>query len=221
MIVYLVSLLLNLKQHLFFSYFWRIIPANIYLLKDNNRNTRTRSEICWKLTIKTPEKRHWRRHVPLCFVAMLHFISASFLHSALLKKWNIFKVNNKETRTTSGALIFDFEQIFHHFRAFLLFFLLNLNKYMFIGNCYETLERIEINLDELKIDTKWVNFTFTRTAKKKKSIEDFLRKCDQRPNPIWSQLLKKSLMKNFIFCAMTLIVFSLLPVQYFYICIHI
>ena len=112
MIVYLVSQLLNLNQHLFFSYFWRIIPANIYLLKDNNRNTRTRSEICWKLTIKTPEKRHWRRHVPLCFVAMLHFISASFLHSALLKKWNIFKVNNKDTRTTSGALIFNFEQIF-------------------------------------------------------------------------------------------------------------
>ena len=34
--------------------------ADIYLLKVNNRNTRTRCEICLKLTIKTP-KRHWRR----------------------------------------------------------------------------------------------------------------------------------------------------------------
>ena len=36
-------------------------PAGIYLFKVNNRNTRTRCEICSKLTIKTPERRHWRR----------------------------------------------------------------------------------------------------------------------------------------------------------------
>ena len=35
--------------------------ASIYLLKVNNRNTRTRCEICSKLTIKIPERRHWRR----------------------------------------------------------------------------------------------------------------------------------------------------------------
>ena len=36
---------------------WNIdsIPAGLYLLKVNNRNTRTRCEICSKLTIKTPE----------------------------------------------------------------------------------------------------------------------------------------------------------------------
>ena len=38
-----------------------LFPADIYLLKVNNRNTRTRCEICSKLTIKTPERRHWRR----------------------------------------------------------------------------------------------------------------------------------------------------------------
>ena len=32
-----------------------LYPANIYLLKVNNRNTRTRREICSKLTVKTPE----------------------------------------------------------------------------------------------------------------------------------------------------------------------
>ena len=38
-------------------------PANIYLFKSNNRNTRKNCQICSKLTIKTPERRHWRRSV--------------------------------------------------------------------------------------------------------------------------------------------------------------
>ena len=36
-----------------------IKPAVIYLLKVNNRNTRTRCEKYSKLTIKTPERRQW------------------------------------------------------------------------------------------------------------------------------------------------------------------
>ena len=36
-------------------------PTNICLLKVNNRNIRKRCEICSKLTIKTPERRHCRR----------------------------------------------------------------------------------------------------------------------------------------------------------------
>ena len=39
----------------------RFNPVGIYLLKVNNRNTRTRCEICSKLTIKTPERRQLRR----------------------------------------------------------------------------------------------------------------------------------------------------------------
>ena len=35
--------------------------GGIYLLKVNNRNTRTRCEICSKLTIKTLEQKHSRR----------------------------------------------------------------------------------------------------------------------------------------------------------------
>ena len=35
-------------------------PAGIYLLKVNNRNTRTRFEICSNLMIKISEPRHWR-----------------------------------------------------------------------------------------------------------------------------------------------------------------
>ena len=33
------------------------LPANIYVLKINNKNTRERCEMCSKLTIKTPEQR--------------------------------------------------------------------------------------------------------------------------------------------------------------------
>ena len=37
--------------------------AGIYLLKVNNRYTRTKCETCSKLTIKTPERRQWRSGV--------------------------------------------------------------------------------------------------------------------------------------------------------------
>ena len=39
------------------------LPAGIYLLKVNNKNTRTRCEICSKLTIKTPKRRLTKIHV--------------------------------------------------------------------------------------------------------------------------------------------------------------
>ena len=41
------------------------IPAGNYMFKVNNRNTRTKSEICSKLTIKIPKRHHWRRSVSL------------------------------------------------------------------------------------------------------------------------------------------------------------
>ena len=34
-------------------------PTGNYLLKVNNRNTRTTCETCSELTIKTPGRRHW------------------------------------------------------------------------------------------------------------------------------------------------------------------
>ena len=37
------------------------IPIGNYMFKVKNRNTRTGCEICLKLTIKTPERLHWRR----------------------------------------------------------------------------------------------------------------------------------------------------------------
>ena len=51
------------------------IPAGNYMFKVNNRNTRTRWEICSKLTIKAPERRYWRRsehisHLVLVFLLL-------------------------------------------------------------------------------------------------------------------------------------------------------
>ena len=45
------------SQKLFFYFFSskEVLPVGIYLLKVNNRNTRTRCGICLKLTIKTPK----------------------------------------------------------------------------------------------------------------------------------------------------------------------
>ena len=56
------SLLKSTDPKLFFARISkkRLIPAGIYLVKVINGNTRTRCEICSKLTIKTPERRQWR-----------------------------------------------------------------------------------------------------------------------------------------------------------------
>ena len=42
------------------DYYFRpfTIPVGIYLFKVNNRNTKTRYDVCSKLTIKTLERRH-------------------------------------------------------------------------------------------------------------------------------------------------------------------
>ena len=64
-----------------------------------------------------------------------------------------------------------------------------------------------IDLTDFMPMIKWVNhelFEGMITARKMKfSIKDFCSKCDQirRKLQIWSDLLKKSFMQNFIFCA--------------------
>ena len=57
-------------------------PVGIYLLKVNNRNTRARCETCSKLTIKTPERRHWRRSG--VFIVNLEHVSRLVLVFLLL-----------------------------------------------------------------------------------------------------------------------------------------
>ena len=50
-----------MKIKLFISYYY----IGIYLLKVKNKSFRTRCEICSKLTINTPERRHWSHLVSL------------------------------------------------------------------------------------------------------------------------------------------------------------
>ena len=61
---------------------WQDYPAGNYMFKVNNRNTRTRCEICSKLTIKISERRHWRRSG--IFVVNFKHISHLFLVFLLL-----------------------------------------------------------------------------------------------------------------------------------------
>ena len=55
------------------------------------------------------------------------------------------------------------------------------------------------------MNTKWVKSGKKHCTKIKFSMIDFFSKCDQIRNflQIWSHLLKKSFMVNFIFCAVT------------------
>ena len=57
-------------------------PAKIYLFQVNNRSTKKKCEICSKLTIKTPEWRHWRRSI--IFIVNFERISHLFVLFLLL-----------------------------------------------------------------------------------------------------------------------------------------
>ena len=58
--IYCLSILHTVNITYCFSIYY-YYPAGNYIFKVNNRNTRTRCETCSKLTIKTPERRKWRR----------------------------------------------------------------------------------------------------------------------------------------------------------------
>ena len=59
-------------------------PVGNYMFKFNNRNTRTRCEICSELTIKTPERHYWCRSSVFIvnFEHILHLVQV-FLLSTL------------------------------------------------------------------------------------------------------------------------------------------
>ena len=63
---------------------------------------------------------------------------------------------------------------------------------------------VEALRDNLKSRFVWTTITLA-AQKMKFSIKDFFIKCDQIRGKlrIWSHLMKKSLMENFIFCAVT------------------
>ena len=75
---------------------YSLYPADNYMFKVNKKNTRTRCEICSKLTIKTPERRHWRRFG--VFIVNFEHIShlvLMFLLLALSKKMSAVQPNQR------------------------------------------------------------------------------------------------------------------------------
>ena len=60
-----------------------------------------------------------------------------------------------------------------------------------------------MDLTALYISREFFRKNFCTAQKLKSSIKDFFSKCDQirRKLRIWSHLLKKSLVENFLFCA--------------------
>ena len=62
----------------------QVFAAGICFLKVNNRNTKTRCEICSKLTIKAPKRRHWCRKLFEC----KKFRRQEFLSLLMLKVFN-------------------------------------------------------------------------------------------------------------------------------------
>ena len=78
-------------------------PAGNYMFKVNIRNTRARCEICSKLTIKTPERCHWRRSG--VFIVNLEHIS----HLVL-----VFLLITLSRQMPAGVLInLNFRTFFH------------------------------------------------------------------------------------------------------------
>ena len=79
---------------------------------------------------------------------------------------------------------------------------------MVIYECRENLVKKDEHIRPLRLSTSHICPCKLYTSEKKKKkrkffIKDFLSKCDQIRSflRIWSHLLKKSLTKNFIFCA--------------------
>ena len=75
-----------------------ITPAGIYLLKLNNRNTRTRCGICSKLTINIPERRQWRSKFRYATIVAIFWHNCGKLRPKLPEELNdehVEKINIK------------------------------------------------------------------------------------------------------------------------------
>ena len=89
--------------------------ANKYMLKDHNKNTRTRCEINSKLIIKTPDQRHWP-HSDVFLVNFTYFtqyyrVSTDFEQEKFCSEF-VLRISiypRAERRHRSAVSIFNFE----------------------------------------------------------------------------------------------------------------
>ena len=89
------------------------IPANIYVFKVNNRNTRTRCEIYSKLTIKTPKtsfccfySKLWTYSTPFSSVSIVDFEQVNV-------SWDNYSVVKFSKQSCSTVLTNTFSEWFH------------------------------------------------------------------------------------------------------------
>ena len=83
------------------------------MFKVNNRNTRKRCKICSKLTIKTPERHHWRRSG--VFIVNFQHISDLFIVFLL---FTLNQVNISWVHALQWSLLYVFKKIFSNKRLF-------------------------------------------------------------------------------------------------------
>ena len=104
-------------------------PAGIYFFKVNNGKTRTMCEIYSKLTIKTPERRHWRRSS----VFIVNFEDISHLVLVLL-----LATLNMEFPEGKGLELVSLPCFVHDFwrKVFLLLYSINWTKILLSGSFY-------------------------------------------------------------------------------------
>ena len=80
-------------------------PVGNYLFKANNRITKTRCEICSKLTIKILERRHWRRSgVFLLTLNIFYTLLCLYLASNMLMKDLLPMLQSKFLKTRTNKI---------------------------------------------------------------------------------------------------------------------
>ena len=82
----------NKKADIVFRILIQNFLANFYLFKVNNKDTSKTCKICSKLTMKTPEQRHWRRSVVFIvnFEHILHLFLVFLLYISWIKPLTTF-----------------------------------------------------------------------------------------------------------------------------------
>ena len=81
---------------------WFRKSLNWHIFKVNNRNTRTRCEMSWKLTIKTPEWCHW--HCSGVFIVNFEQVKASWEQTFNLRLHHLNNLNHNNKYFTVNDL---------------------------------------------------------------------------------------------------------------------
>ena len=115
---------------------FKSITQQIFTCSKLTTNTRTRCEICLKLTIKTPERRHWRRSG--VFIANFELYHTLFYITPYITpwtgKWRLGISIKFGFKKDAGTLLFNKLEL----SDFLLTEIWNLGSHFYFPECIET-----------------------------------------------------------------------------------